>query len=60
MTFVKLYIKIKILKNSFSFNLKKMNEINIQFEDFKLMNQMPKLYLANYFEELKIEVDLEN
>ena len=36
-----------------------MNEIKNQLNEIKLMQQAPKLYLGNYFTDLKAEVDLE-
>ncbi len=36
-----------------------MNAIKIQLNEIKLMQQAPNIYLANYFTELKAEVDLE-
>jgi Leucine-rich repeat (LRR) protein len=35
----------------------KMNEIKNQLNEIKLMQQAPKLYLGNYFTDLKAEVD---
>jgi hypothetical protein len=36
-----------------------MNEIKNQLNEIKLMQQAPNLYLANYFTNLKAEVDIE-